>query len=471
MPQSLTPSLLDHTLRIVARRYRLQDLPDPTPGMQESDPSTALAIAIEQARASLARGEAPAAAPRRLFIGALACLIRTALREPNGDAVFQAMVLRHRAPRVREHASLCAHAGRDRRAVRTAVDALAHPGKRRSLSPGPIPDALAQLHAAASSASWTVLADQAARLLAMPDAVVDTPIRQGLVRLQNDPALARLKRLDELASDPLVQRYQALWDRQGPRPGSAQAAEQGATSRRRGDAVEAMAATTLDTLARVLAKDEGEPYRVATSLRVPSSMPGDPERAKTEWDVALLRQAGDAGAAHAGAARAGAAWEVRLLVEAKASVDAATTDLPRLVRGLRLLAKADEDTAYAFGSRQGTMLLHGASLSALKTDEAALAATVLYFCDAPAETVPRLLGAASRMQLLSAPASLEFASRLADGQDAQALALEPIWLELVASPRWGAVLNQYPLLRQVRALMVHPDDLRAAIDAASRRAA
>ncbi|MNT53294.1 hypothetical protein D3C72_1903770 [compost metagenome] len=78
------------------------------------------------------------------------------------------------------------------------------------------------------------------------------------------------------------------------------------------------------------------------------------------------------------------------------------------------------------------------------------------------------------MQLLSAPASLDFASRLADGQDgqdAQALALEPVWLELVASPRWGAVLNQYPLLRQVRALMVHPDDLRAAIDAASRRAA
>lgn len=463
MPEPLTPPLLDQTLRAVARRYRLPDLPAATPGMPESDPTTALAIAIEQARMRLAGGDAPDEAASRLFIDALAQLIRNALRESNGDPVFQAMTLRHRTPHVREHASLSAHAGQDRRALRTAVDALAHPGKRRGRAPGPISDALAQLHEAASSASWATLADCADRLLALPDAAADTAMRQGLAQLRDDPALARLKRLDELASDPLVQRYQALWDRQGPRPGSAEAAEQGANSRRRGDAVEAMAAATLDTLARRLAEATGEICRVATSLRVPSSMPGAPERAKTEWDAALLRQSGDAGAA--------ATWDVCLLVEAKASIDAATTDLTRLLRGLRLLANADQDTDYPFDSRQGTLLLRGASLAALRTDEAGLAATVLYFCDAPAETTPRLLGAASRMQLLSAPASLDFAGRLADGQAAQAHELEPVWLQLVASPGWGAVLNQYPLLRQVRELMVHAEDLRATVDSAGRPAA
>lgn len=456
MPPSSTPALLDHTLRAVARRYRVQALPDWTPGLEESDPATALALVIEEARSDLDCGKTPDAASQRRFIGALAQLIRDALREPRGDPVFQAMVLRHGAPHVREHASLYAHAERDRRTVRTTVDALAHPGKRRNMPAGALDDALAQLHAAASSGAWSALADGAARLRAMLESARDATMAASLEKLRDDPALARLRRLDELAADPLVRRYQSLWDRQGPRPGTPEAAAQGLHARRRGDAVEAQAQRAIAALAHRLAASTGESWRAVTSLRVPASMPGNAERAKTEWDVALLRQPRDAAAS--------SDWDVCLLVEAKASTDAANTDLPRLVRGLHLLAQADAQAVYTFKSQQGPVRLRGASLRALAADEASLARTVLYFSDAPAEAAPRLLGAAGRMQLLSAPASLDFASRLADGQAPDPQDLEPVWRELLASPRWRAVLNQYPLLRQVRGLMVHADDLMAAID-------
>src|SRR5690606_12600912 len=44
-------------------------------------------------------------------------------------------------------------------------------------------------------------------------------------------------------------------------------------------------------------------------------------------------------------------------------------------------------------------------------------------------------------------------------------ALEPVWRELLHSPNWRPVLNQYQTLLQVRELMVHPDDLVAAVRA------
>ena len=160
-------------------------------------------------------------------------------------------------------------------------------------------------------------------------------------------------------------------------------------------------------------------------------------------------------------------WDVCVLVEAKASVDAATTDLPRLVRGLTLLAHADTHTAYSFRTQQGAVRLSGASLAALAGDGAALRRTVLYCCDAPVETAPRVLSPASRMQLLSAHASLEFAGALADGRDADCVDLEPVWRQLLESPRWRPVLDQYATLREVRELMVHPEDLRAAVDIAT----
>ncbi|MFP3648383.1 3-deoxy-D-arabino-heptulosonate 7-phosphate synthase, partial [Paraburkholderia sp. SIMBA_054] len=90
----------------------------------------------------------------------------------------------------------------------------------------------------------------------------------------------------------------------------------------------------------------------------------------------------------------------------------------------------------------------GASLSALRTDDASLAKTVLYCCDAPAEASPRLLGAAARMQLLSAEASLVFANVLATEHDADSSDLEPIWQQLLESPKWHALLYQYPTLRR-----------------------
>lgn len=456
MPPSSTPDLLDRTLRGVARRYRVPAMPHWAPGLEESDPATALGIVIEQARQDLAGGTTPDAASQRRFTQALAQLIRDAMRPTRGDPVFQAMVLRHREPRVREHASLTAHADRDRRAVRTAVDAVAHPGKRRNLSPGPLSDTLAQLHDAATSGAWATLAAGAARLLDVPEPTLDPATGAGLATLLRDPALAHLRRLDELAADPLVQRYQALWDRQGPRSGTAQAAAQGRDSKRRGVAVEALAEQAMIALAKRLSEATRQAWRAATSLRVPASMPGESERAKTEWDVALLHQPQVTAAAHG--------WDVRLLIEAKASTDAANTDLPRLIRGLRLLANADAQTAYTFKSQQGPLTLRGASLRALSADEADLDRTILYFSDAPAEAMPRFLSAASRMQLLSAPASLDFAGRLAeDGEAPDVQMLEPAWRELLESPRWRAVLNQYPLLRRVRDLMVHADDLMAAI--------
>jgi hypothetical protein len=222
-------------------------------------------------------------------------------------------------------------------------------------------------------------------------------------------------------------------------------------------------------------------------MRVPASIPASHERAKAEWDAVLLRRvaaaqgvAGDAASAVANkmanevanevagddaAAETSvdvAVWDVCLLVEAKASIEAATNDLPQLLRGLSLLAHAEPDAIYSFMTRQGEVLLNGASLHALENDPASLARTVLYCCDAPVEKTPRLLSAASRMQLMSVQSSLEFACAISDGKHPDPECLGSVWHELLASARWKPVLNQYATLVQVRDLMVHPDDLMSA---------
>lgn len=449
------PALLDDILRAVPRRYRAPTLPLASDRLRQPGAATGLSIAAEQARQALQDGRAPDAQTRQHFIESLARLIHEAMRPAQGDPVFQAMVLRHRTPGVREHASLAAHAGKSRRAVHAAVNAIAHPHKQQRLPPGPLREALAQLHAAAASASWSAVSDIARRLHAMPGIADDATVERGLEALLAGADLAKLQRLDALASDELVRQYQSLWDRHGPRPGSATATAQGAASRQRGAAVEAQATQAFEALARRLAAQTGQAYRVASSMRVPASIPGNAERAKTEWDAVLLRQAPLADGTEA--------WDICLLAEAKASVDAASNDLPRLLRGLRLLAHADKDAAYSFACQQGTVRLNGASLCALATDEASLSRTVLYCCDAPADAAPRLLAAASRMQLLSAQASLDYAARLADGLPADVRLLEPVWHELLQARAWNAVLNQYPMLRRVRELMVHTDDLYTAI--------
>ncbi|NSX13695.1 3-deoxy-D-arabino-heptulosonate 7-phosphate synthase [Cupriavidus taiwanensis] len=449
-------SLLDATLRTVPRRYRLPELCNDSAPAADASPATTLALVIEQARALLQRGEMPDAALKDRFTGTLARMVREAMRADGGDPVFQAMVLRHRAAPVREYASLSARADQDRRATHAAVNALAHPGKQQRLGPGAQREALAQLHACAGAAAWNELHDAAQRLLEMQQAPAlagATPAARGLTQLLEHPALARLRRLDALASDPLVAQYRSLWERYGPRSGSAGAVAQGRSSRRRGEAAEALATRALQALAQRLNadRDASAPYRVVTSMRVPAAIPAAHERAKTEWDAVLLGQAA--------AADAAPAWDVCLLVEVKASVDAAATDFPRLLRGLRLLAQADPDDVYSFATRQGTVPLRGAALRALPSASAALSGTVLYCCDAPAEPTPRLLSAASRMQLLSAAPTLDFAATLTGPAPADARELEPVWVALLEAPGWRAVLNQYATLRQVRELMVHPDDL------------
>ncbi|CAM3549824.1 3-deoxy-D-arabino-heptulosonate 7-phosphate synthase [Bordetella sputigena] len=476
----MSRNLLDQILREVPRRYRLPPLPAELPGPGTLDSGTELAMIVERIRTAPAAGPARAATAAAMlkaaFIDALARLIRDAMREDAGDPVFQAMVLRHRTPRVREYASLSAHADRDRREVLALVNGVAHPAKQARRPRGPLTDALAELHALAAASSWRDLHQAVRRLVNTSDIAGDVSIGHVLTRLAGSPALIRLDRLEALARDDDVRRYRALWDMRGPRSGSAAAAAHGSASQRRGAAVEARAAQALGALARRLDREEtgqdgGTRYRVATSMRVPAFLSAGAERAKTEWDVVLLRQSGARGRPDAGAkvaeAQAGepshAVWDVRLWVEAKASLDAATTDLPRLVRGLRLLAGAEENVVYPFLAREGIVAVFGASLRGMQTHEAALRASVLYCCDAPMEIHPRFLSAASRMQLLSAPASLAFADRWARGRQTDPEMLEPVWRDLTGSARWTAVLHQYAMLRQVRELLVHVDDVTATV--------
>jgi hypothetical protein len=457
-----SPPLLDEILRIVVRRYRLLAEAASYAHLGKASAAPAMAMAIEHARQAKAHGELPDARLQQQFIDTLARMIHEAMRTDRGDPAFQTMVLRHGSTQVHEFASLSVHADRDRRRIRAAVNALAHPGKlqRRPTEPGR--DALARLHAAAVASQWSKLRDIARRLIEMRELASDTAVVPSLKQLLDGDALRNLERLDDLASDELVLRYQTLWDRHGPRSGSHEAVAQGSASKRRGADVEAMVAQVLTKLAQRLGDAEGasETYRIVTSMHVPASIPADADRAKSEWDVVLLRQTETIAATPV--------WDVCLLVEAKASVDAATTDLPRLLRGLRLLGHADQGTVYDFETQQGIVRLRGASLRAMAARETDLAHIVLYCCDAPDEpTPPRLLSAASRMQLLSATASLDFACQLRETGVADIQILEPVWHQLLESSRWRAVLGQYLVLRQARELMVHVDDLSAAIDTAT----
>ena len=448
-------ALLDETLKRVARRYRLPADAGAFPPAPGASSSTVLAVVIERAREAVARGEAPEPTLKGMFVAALAQLIREAMRKESGDPVFQAMAYRHRAAEVREYASLSAHAQRDRRAIHAAVNAVAHPAKQQRMPPGPQREALALLHASAASEAWCDFYAVLQRL-SVAQSTSPLPFDHTVRQLLNSPELARLLRLETLASDARVREYQSLWDRHGPRPKSAAALAHGVASKQRGADVEALAAEALERLAQRLNEAEGAlaSYRVVNSMRVPAALPASHERAKTEWDAVLLRRANTAKEN---------AWDVCLLVEAKASVDAASTDFPRLLRGLELLAHTEADTVYPFRTQQGTVSLHGASLRALRTDEARLAGTVLYCCATPAEATPRLLSAAGRMQLLSAEASLVFANALAAEHHADSSDLEPVWQQLLESPKWRALLNQYPTLCRVRELMVHADDLLSAV--------
>ncbi|MFH7112108.1 3-deoxy-D-arabino-heptulosonate 7-phosphate synthase, partial [Achromobacter xylosoxidans] len=87
-----------------------------------------------------------------------------------------------------------------------------------------------------------------------------------------------------------------------------------------------------------------------TSLRVPAELAADADGAKTEWDAVLFRRPERP-------ASCPPLWDICLLVEAKASVEAATTDLPRLLRRLRLLARAQSGAVYALATQEGRVLV------------------------------------------------------------------------------------------------------------------
>lgn len=463
--------LLNKVLCTVHRRYRLSALPNGPVHQQTSNPSIMLAHVIERARQVVVGGGTPDAKLKRSFVRSLAQVIDGAMRADTGDPAIQAMVLQHHEVLVREYVSLLARANQDQRTVLGRVNAIAHPGKQQPALPRWQRDAMADLYAA-SSVSSSDLVDTARRIRALPQTNCASAFMDGVLLVLNSPELERLQRLEALASTDVVREYLSLCDKQGPRSGSQAAVAQGARSQQRGAAVEAAAARVIQMLARLLNKaaeatQESERdgatklrYRVVTSMRVPALLANGTDYAKTEWDVVLLRQATPVSTTPV--------WDVCLFVEAKASPDAATADFSRLLRGLELLAQADENTVYPFQTREGPVPVCGTSLRALGTDMENVKHTVLYCCDAPADTSPRVLSAASRTRLLREPASLEFASMLMQKQNPHPDNLEPIWHQLLESPRWHTVLHQYPMLQCAREHMIHPADIAETISTLTR---
>lgn len=454
------PCPLRAILDAVPRRYRLTG----ASATSAAGSQAALAWAIERLQVTLAGGDRPGLPLRAAFVAALDGLIREALRPRDGDPAFQAAVLAYRLPVVREYLALDGGATADRRKVQAVVDALAHPAKPARLAPGPARTRLARLHAATTAGDWLQVAHLAQALRVQPEVARVDKLASALRALVDDPALTRLCRIEVLTRDPAVCRYRAMRARLGPRAGSAEACAQARLARQRGIAVETQAAQALRAVAHYLDRVDAAAtagssprYQVVTSLRVPASLAAAADRAKTEWDAVLLRRADPT------PADAMPLWDICLVIEAKASVEAATTDLPRLLRGLRLLARAQPDQAYAFSTQQGMIQVRGTSLAALPVTEAALAHQVLYCCDAPADIPQAGLHAASRMQLLSAPTCLAYAAALSEGQAVDQGALAPLWQALQREARWQPVLNLAAMRQLARSLMVHPHDLQATV--------
>lgn len=447
-------SLLEHMLRNTPRRYRLPALPalaNMPAGSYSA--STTLALVMEHARLALASDTDPDPALQAIFAQALAGLIREAMQTVDGDPLHQSVVLKAQAATVREYVALDATRQQDKRLILGLVNTLAHPAKLQRQAGGPLRNALTALHQAAVSEDWAQFPDIARQLQALAYGASDPAPAQTLKTLLDAPALQHLLRLQTLQTDLHVRQYLALLEQNGPRAGSAAATKQGADGKRRGNHVEALTTQALTAWAQRLntAPDADAPYRVVSSMRVPGALTAGHERAKVEWDAVLLQQATEN-------TDAPQSWEIRLLVEAKASVDAVATDLPRLLRGIRVLASADAAMHYAFTCREGLVSINGASLQTLRWDAGSLASIVLYCSDAPADTDPRLLSAAARAQLLSAPESLAFAVALAEARPTDPASLEPLWQQLLHGPQWKPVLHQYATLEQGRELMAHVED-------------
>lgn len=428
-------------------------LPSNAEAAVASGADVTLAFAIAAARLAKERHLPPSPHSQETFTWALAQLIRQALAAEGGDPAFQAIVLQAREAAVHEHVQLRRMRAADQRSVRTATHAIAHPGKLRRMPTGAAREALARLHALAAAASWDALAQAVEHTLAQ-NLSEQPALGAPLEALLSNPALARLQRGDELLRLDTVQRYQALCERRGPLAGSHAAATEGRTSAREGERAEQVAAEAFGKLAELLNRhrDGAAGYRVMRSLRTPRGFPGTANKAKEEWDAALLRS------------EQGVAADLVLLAEIKASPAAATSDFPRLLRGLQRLAHASADAAYVFASADGAARILGASLRELEPTGHSLPTHVIYCCSAAAEPPPQLLSAASKAVLLAEPASLAFAEQIARGESPPHAALASVWNELQAAPRLRAALHQYETATKARAAMLHPDDLLAAVE-------
>lgn len=460
--------LLLAAVRSAPRRYRMPPLPPTGEAARAIGADAALAFAIEAARVSSEAGTVPHPGTGDLFTSSLAALVAQALAPGGGDPAFQALVLRSLDDDVEDHVKLGAQSAADRRAIRALVDAIAHPGKLRGMAAGADRDTLARLHTLASAGAWMQLHHACAALLQVPGS--DAAPRDALAAILSAPALQRLQRATALLAEPGVQRYQALCEQRGPLAGTDAAAAQGRASARVGGVAEEGTLQAFRAIADRLnslpppPSREGRgggaaaremPYLAVASLRTPRGFPGTAEKAKDEWDAAILRRSD-----------AGSAFDVVLLAEVKATPAAASPDYARLLRGLQRLAQADATSVYAFPSSDGEVALTGASLRDLQVDDMALPPNVIYCCSA-AEAQPVMLNAATKAVLLAEPASVHYAQQLVQGAVPSHAALRPVWTDLARATRLRSALNQYDTARRARAAMLHPQDL---LDAVARSA-
>lgn len=361
-------------------------------------------------------------------------------------------MLQAQSAEVREHVRLAAQLASDRRAVRAATDAIGHPGKLRDTPPGATRDALARLHRLAADSAWTELAAAAEQALAQ-DITPGQQVHSLLEGLRSSPALQRLSHGSALLRNEAVQRYLRLSERRGPLAGSDAAAASGRASARLGELAEHATVQAFGAIAELLnrQREQGDAYRVVRSLRPPRGFPGETNKAKDEWDAAIVRSGQDG------------ADEIVVLAEIKASPAAATSDFSRLLRGLRRLAHADADRTYVFASAAGKTHVSGMSLCRLRPHGHSLPPHVIYCCSAPAESHAPFLSAATKAVLLGEPASFAFACRLARGEAPPDSALLPVWDALAKEPRLRSALYQYETATRVREAMVHPLDLLSAM--------
>jgi hypothetical protein len=438
--------LLQAALLAAPRRYRMAALPRDAGSAEAAGPEIAIAWALEEARQAKEAGVSPPSELTGLFTRQLAQLVRAAMVEGTGDATFQGMVLRAMEPEVEEYVRLGARAAADRRVVRSAVDAVAHPGKLRDVQDVMVREGLARLHELSRSESWSALRE-GMEALGSRHRGNDVPF----------DALQRLERCADLLQVEAVQRYRALCEQRGPQAGTDEALASGRASARAGDVAEAATVEALLGIAELMNGREAG-HRVVRSLRTPRGFPGAGGKAKDEWDAAIVRER---------EAEDGA--DIVLLVEVKAAPAAATPDFTRLARGLERLAAAGQAGAWEFPSADGAVRIAGDSLRRLQPPGRALPGHVIYACSAEPESRPQLLSAATRAVLLAEPASVAFARELARGATTSNDQLAVVWRDLASAPRLRSALHQYDTARLVRDAMLHPQDLLAAVALSSSR--